>query len=305
MSVLGVAGLQLELAASGNMPAIESELRMLKRRYSWVRLAVLPELSAHGVDLANAEEESGPTERRFVDLAKELDMWLVPGSIFQRTGDQIRNVSPVIDNHGQIIARYAKMFPFLPYEVGVTPGNEPVVFDMPGIGRIGISNCYDMWFPETLRTLTLMGAELILHPSLTNTVDRDVETSIARASAAVHQCFFLDINGAGRIGNGRSGAYGPGGTVIYQAGDAYDVLAFEFDLNEVRRARERGWHGLGQTMKSFRDSAIDFPLLSKNGRHTPTMQQLGPLQKPGQYDVACEGMGMDHGLMPDPSKRGT
>ena len=115
----------------------------------------------------------------------------------------------------------------------------------------------------------------------------------------------LDINGAGRIGNGRSGAYGPGGTVIYQAGDAYDVLAFEFDLNEVRRARERGWHGLGQTMKSFRDSAIDFPLLSKNGRHTPTMQQLGPLKKPGQYDVACEGMGMDHGLMPDPSKRGT
>ena len=50
--------------------------------------------------------------------------------------------------------------------------------------RAGISICYDMWFPETTRSLVAMGAEVILHPTMTNTIDRDVEQSIARASAA-------------------------------------------------------------------------------------------------------------------------
>jgi predicted amidohydrolase len=260
---------------------IEAELRSLRRRFPWVRLAVIPELAVHGIDVAHAEEEGGPTERQFAALARELDLWLVPGSFFQRHGEHVRNVTPIIDNRGEVIARYAKMFPFKPYEAGVTPGTELVTFDIPEIGRIGISNCYDMWFPETVRSLAMMGAEVILHPSLTNTIDRDVEMTIARANAAIHQCFFLDINGAGQIGNGRSGAYGPGGTIIYQAGGAHEVLAFEFDLAEVRRVRERGWHGLGQTLKSFRDSDADFPLLSKENRRTPAMTALGTLEKPG------------------------
>lgn len=280
MSLFGVAALQLELAGAGNMPAIDAELRAMRRRFPWVRLAVLPELAPHGVDIAAAEEEGGPTERQFAALARELDLWLVPGSFFQRRGDDIFNATPIIDNRGEVVARYAKMFPFQPYEVGVTPGREPVTFDIPGIGRIGILNCYDMWFPETARTLALMGAEVILHPSLTNTIDREVEMTIARANAAMQQFFFLDINAAGQIGNGRSGAYGPGGTIIYQAGGAHEVLAFEFDLAEVRRVRERGWHGLGQTLKSFRDSEVDFPLLSNGNRHTPAMNALGTLKKP-------------------------
>lgn len=280
MSLFGVAALQLELAASGNLPAIEAELRSVRRRFPWVRLAVIPELAAHGVNVAHAEEEDGPTERHFAALARELDLWLVPGSFFQRRGDDVCNVTPVIDNRGEVVARYAKMFPFQPYEAGVTPGTEFVTFDIPDVGRIGISNCYDMWFPETVRTLAMMGAEVILHPSLTNTIDREVEMTIARANAAMHQCFFLDINGAGQMGNGRSGAYGPGGTIIYQAGGAHEVLAFEFDLAEVQRVRERGWHGLGQTLKSFRDSNADFPLLSKGNRHTQSMTALGTLEKP-------------------------
>lgn len=305
MSLFGVAALQLELAASHNMPAIEAELRSVRRRFPWVRLAVLPELAAHGVDVVHAEEEDGPTERRFAALARELDLWLVPGSFFQRRGERICNVSPVIDNRGEVIARYAKMFPFQPYETGVAPGSELVTFDIPQVGRIGISNCYDMWFPETVRSLAMMGAEVILHPSLTNTIDREVEMTIARANAAMHQCFFLDINGAGRGGNGRSGAYGPGGTIIYQAGGAHEILAFEFDLAEVRHVRERGWHGLGQTLKSFRDSEADFPLLSRGRRQTPAMSALGTLEKPGLDEGQGQESDRGWGAAPNPAKGST
>ena len=73
-----------------------------------------------------------------------------------------------------------------------------MVFDVPSVGRFGVSNCYDMWFPETTRTLAAMGAEVILHPSMTNTIDRDVELAIARTNAAINQCYFFDINVAGR-----------------------------------------------------------------------------------------------------------
>src|SRR3546814_4288082 len=96
------------------------------------------------------------------------------------------------------------MFPFAPYERGVAPGSEFVVFDVPGAGRFGVSICYDMWFPETTRSLASLGAEVILHPTLTNTIDRDAELAIARASAATNQCYFVDINVAGALGVGRS-----------------------------------------------------------------------------------------------------
>ena len=46
----------------------------------------------------------------------------------------------------------------------MTPGAEFVVFDVPDVGRFGVSICYDMWFPETTRTLAWMGAEVICTP---------------------------------------------------------------------------------------------------------------------------------------------
>jgi transcriptional regulator with PAS, ATPase and Fis domain len=54
-----------------------------------------------------------------------------------------------------------------------------------------------MWFPETTRTLAWMGAEVVIHPTMTNTIDRDLELAIARTNAAVNQCWFVDVNCAG------------------------------------------------------------------------------------------------------------
>ena len=59
----------------------------------------------------------------------------------------------MIDPNGNVVGRYRKMFPFQPYENHVEPGTEFLVFDVPDVGRFGVSICYDMWFPETSRTL--------------------------------------------------------------------------------------------------------------------------------------------------------
>src|SRR3546814_15872708 len=95
------------------------------------------------------------------------------------------------------------MFPFAPYERGVAPGSEFVVFDVPGAGRFGVSICYDMWFPETTRSLPRLGAEVILHPTLTNTIDRDAGRDIPRPRAATHPCPFAHIHAPAPLGPGR------------------------------------------------------------------------------------------------------
>lgn len=278
MSHLTVAGLQLDLKAGDNLDRIDDEVRTLRRRFGWVSLVVLGELSCFGVDKAFAEAMPGPTEARLAALARDTGLWLVPGSMYELRGEQIFNTMPVIDPSGQVIARYRKMFPFRPYETGVAAGEDFVVFDIPGVGRIGVSNCYDMWFPETSRTLAWMGAEVILHPGLTNTIDRDAEQAIARATATINQCYFVDINVAGDLGVGRSSVFGPGGEVIHQAGAGREVIALDLDLNHVRRVRERGWNGLGQTLKSFRDGPRTFPPYGSG--HSPALDALGPLDKP-------------------------
>ncbi len=270
----------MALGPGDNLAEIAREIRAAKARLPWLQMMLLPELFAFGVSPVHAQPMPGPAEDFFAALAAELGIWLIPGTLFERAGGKVHNTAPVVDPSGQVIARYRKLYPFQPYETGVAPGDEPVVFDVPGVGRFGLSICYDMWFPETVRTLVWQGAEVILHPSLTNTIDREAERSIARASAAINQCYFLDLNGAGDLGFGRSGFYGPGGEVIWEAGSGREVVALDLDLELVRRVRRRGWNGLGQTLKSFRDGPRGFPPYEAAAR-SRFLDDLGPLERPG------------------------
>jgi len=253
----------------------------VKARLPWIDMVVLGELSLFGASITDAQPLPGEAEAKMCEAARAAGVWLAPGSLFEADGGSVYNTAPVIDPTGQVVARYRKIYPFLPYEQGVTPGSEFVVFDVPGAGRFGLSICYDMWFPETTRTLTWMGAEVIIHPGMTNTIDREAELAIARASAVTNQVFFVDINTAGSLGVGLSGVFGPGGEVIHQAGAGHEVIAIELDLDQVTRVRERGWHGLGQPLKSLRDTPIEFPPYRDGFAASPTFSGLGPLQKPG------------------------
>ncbi len=279
MRRLAIAGLQLELAKDGNLAVLGEEILGVKRRFPWIDMVVLSELACHGTSTAHAEPLPGRTEEALSSFAREAGVWLIPGSLFERDGAKIYNTTPVIDPSGRVVARYRKIYPFLPYEQGVTAGSSFCVFDIPGAGRIGVSICYDIWFPEISRTLAWMGAEIIVNTALTNTIDRDTELALARAAAASNQCYVFNVNGAGALGFGRSIVCGPGGEVLHQAGTGREQITTELDLDQVTTVRERGWHGLGQVLKSFRDHPIVYPPYERGAR-SPALDALGPLVKP-------------------------
>ena len=281
MRNFSIAGLQLDLVKTGNLPLLADQIGAAKRRFPWLDMVVVSELACHGVSADLAERLPGPSEEAFAGLARQHDVWLIPGTLFERDGDRVYNTAPVIDPSGTVVARYRKIYPFYPYEEGVSGGQELCVFDVPKVGRFGLSICYDIWFPEITRSLVWMGAEVVINPSLTNTVDRDVELAQVRAGAASNQCYVFNVNGAGKLGWGRSIVCGPGGEILHQAGSGHEVFALELDLDCVARVRQRGWNGLGQVLKSFRDHTIAYPPYQP-GAQSPALAALGPLVKPGK-----------------------
>ena len=281
MNHFAIAGQQLAVSDQDNRYLIRSQVEKAKRGFPWIDMIVLGELASFGPGIRSAEPLPGKTETFYCELARAQGIWLVPGSVYEKAGDDIFNTALAISPRGEVVARYRKQFPFLPYEKGISAGAEFGVFDVPSVGRFGLSICYDQWFPETTRQLVWMGAEVILCPTMTNTLDRDLELSIARANAAVNQCYFFNINVAGALGNGRSIVVGPDGTVIHQAGADNEIMPVEIDMSLLRRVRERGTLGLGQTLKSFRDSTVEFPAYDLAQRRSDALNRLGVLAMPG------------------------
>lgn len=281
MKPFSIAAIQMHVSAThSNVDLMKTKIELAMAIYPWVQMIVFSELAAYGPLTHNAQTIPGPFEEEMKEMAVKHNIWLIPGSIFERTPDgKIYNTASVIDPDGNVVKRYRKMFPFLPYEENVTSGDEFCLFDVPEVGRFGLSICYDMWFPETSRTLAIQGAEVIIHPSLTGTIDRDIELSIVRATAAINQCFMFDINGLGAGGYGKTIVCGPEGRVLYQAENNEEIIPIEIDLERVRRSRELGVLRLGQPLKSFRDHLGYFSIYDPETTHD-YLDSLGPLIKP-------------------------
>ncbi|MBN7129771.1 carbon-nitrogen hydrolase family protein [Burkholderia multivorans] len=283
MKRFSVAGVQMSVSAfEENLGQMNRYMAHIKYRFPWVNMVLFSELAALGPNPAKAEALPGKTEDRLREMAAKHGLWLIPGSLFERDGEHIYNTSPVIDPSGNVVARFRKLFPFRPYEQDTSAGSQFVIFDVPDVGRFGVSICYDMWFPETTRTLAAMGAEVILHPTMTDTIDRDVELAIARASAAINQVYFFDINGVGDGGVGRSIVVDPSGYVLHQAASGAEIIPIEIDFEKVRHERQNGTrHNLGQPLKSFRDREVDFSIYQREKGVDSYLQTLGPIVKPG------------------------
>jgi deaminated glutathione amidase len=292
----GVAGLQLRISGLGNnLGHLSAWLDHLMVVFPWVEMVVFSELAAYGPSKARAEPLPGPAEDAFCAMARKHGLWMVTGSLYEKRRGAIYNTASVVNPKGEVVGRHRKLFPFTPYEQGIEAGDDFLVFDVPEVGRFGVSICYDSWVPETSRMLVAMGAEVILHPSLTGTLDRDVELAIARSTAATNQCYFLDINGLGAGGVGKSILVGPHGEVLHQAGDGEELMPVEIDLDRVRRSREQGLRMLGQPLKSFRDRKVRFKVYDSRWKGGGYLDTLGPLEKPGRPSREVEGESGDGG----------
>ncbi|MEM6371328.1 MAG: carbon-nitrogen hydrolase family protein [Pseudomonadota bacterium] len=282
MTPFAIAGVQMNVGAlTSNVEGMRQRLEILMARFPWTQMVLFSELAPFGPLDRFAQPFPNDTIAQFQDDARRFGIWLIPGSMFEKTEDgRILNTSVVINPDGEIIAKYSKMFPFKPYEAGVSSGTEFCVFDVPDVGRFGLSICYDIWFPETTRQLTSQGVEVLLHPVLTGTTDRDVELAIARATAAQFQCYVIDVNGLSAGGSGRSLVVDPTATVLHQSAGQEDMFPIEIDLDMVRRQRETGLKGLGQVLKSFRDRGADFPVYDRSSGTDAYLHTLGPLETP-------------------------
>jgi deaminated glutathione amidase len=308
MTPFAIAGVQMYVnALQSNVEGMRHRLDVLMARFPWTQMVLFSELAAFGPLPRFAQPFNNDTLNLFREDARRHNIWLIPGSMFEKTEDgRIFNTSVVINPDGDIVTSYRKMFPFRPYETEVEAGTEFCIFDVPNVGRFGLSICYDIWFPETTRQLTSAGVEVLLHPVLTGTTDRDAELAIARATAAQFQCYVIDVNGLGAGGVGRSCVVDPTSLVLHQSQGQEDMFPIEVDLSMVRRQRETGLKGLGQVLKSFRDRSADFPVYDRNSGSDAYLNSLGPLSIPTQgsraglhFDMPTAKIAPATGVAPD------
>ena len=174
----------------------------------------------------------GTLTDRLGAIARETRLWIVAGSVYER-GEigRIHNTAIVISPEGGLFARYRKVFPWRPTE-HTAPGDGFVTFDIPDIGRIGLAICYDGFFPEVIRQLAWLGAEVVIQPTLTTTSDREAELVAARANAIFNQLYVVNVNASQPAALGRSVVVDPEGIVRVQAGEGEEL--------HHRRARPRG-----------------------------------------------------------------
>ena len=110
-----------------------------------------------------AEPVPGPSTEYFGKLAKEHHIHIVAGLV-EREGKTIYNTAALIGPDGSLIGKYRKVtLPRGEIEAGITPGHEYPVFET-SFGKVGMMICYDGFFPEVARALTIRGAEVIAWP---------------------------------------------------------------------------------------------------------------------------------------------
>ena len=126
----------------------------------------------------------------------------------------------------------------------MAPGDTPVVADTP-LGRIGLSVCYDVRFPELYRALAADGARFLLVPSaFTVPTGSDHWEVLLRARAIENQAFVLAAAQVGahspkRRSYGHSLIVDPWGLILAQAGDGEGIALAELDLERQDQVRER------------------------------------------------------------------
>src|SRR5215212_262500 len=268
---LEVLGFQLRPVSydpAATIDRFEGYVQLARSEFSEADLYLFPELYLTGEDPFTldppkgfmqevAEEIPGPLTDRVGKTAAKVRRWIVAGSIFERDGDDVYNTALVFSPQGELVQTYRKLFPWQPFE-GSTPGGAAApVFDVPDVGRAGVMICYDGWFPEVARGLALQGAEVILHPTLTSTPDREEELVLARSNAIVNQCYVVNINMGGVLGGGRSTAVEPEGRFLYTAGIGEELLPEILDLERSAMVRARGTRGVSRPLQHLLDGPID------------------------------------------------
>jgi predicted amidohydrolase len=187
------------------------------------------------------------------EAARRQELTLLLGSLPEKVAGDARvyNTSVLIGPDGAMIATYRKMHLFdidlpgmehLKESKAVRPGEELVVADAP-FGRIGLSICYDVRFPELYRRLARQGARVLAVPSaFTERTGKDHWEVLLRARAIENLAYVVAAaqtghHGGGRASHGHSMIVDPWGAVLAQVPEGEGVALAELDFARQDRLR--------------------------------------------------------------------
>ena len=225
-------------------------------------VAVLPEnfslMAQRDADRrALAETDgAGPVQDFLARTARELKLWIVAGSVplANALGERISQSCLVYDADGQRAARYDKIHLFdveLPdraesyrESAHMAPGSSVVALDTPA-GRLGLSICYDLRFPELYRALVAAGAQWLVVPAaFTATTGEAHWSTLLRARAIENLCYVVASAQTGEHPNGRR-TWGHSqiadywGRVLIELPEGEGVVTANFDLASQAEARRK------------------------------------------------------------------
>ena len=235
-----------------------ARLRVLEAARGGAALVVLPEYfalmgMADTDKLAVAEPFGhGPMQDAVAQMAREAGVWLVAGTLplaGQNPG-RVRNSCLVFSPAGECVARYDKIHLFGFSGLGerycesgtIEPGDTPVAVDTP-LGRLGLSVCYDLRFPELYRRLGEMTA-LVLPAAFTAVTGEAHWEVLLRARAIENQCYAIaaaqgGVHSSGRRTHGHSMIIDPWGRIVAELPEDEGVLWADLDPALLASVRNR------------------------------------------------------------------
>ena len=229
---------------------LKIEKLTLKAKQQSADLIIFPEMSLTGYVLLDqvyelAETIPGPSTQKIETLAKKTGLHIIFGmpELSEKTQATIFNTAVCVGPQG-LIGKYRKMY--LPTHSVFEekryfrPGYEAAAFQTE-LGNIGLTICYDVFFPEVYRLIRLMGAQLIICISASPAVRRSYFEILTSARALENTAFLAYVNLAGVEDGlqfwGGSRLVGPTGDVLDKAKyDEEDFVVCEVDFGDLKAA---------------------------------------------------------------------
>jgi deaminated glutathione amidase len=245
---------QDNLAAAGKLlreaKDLGADIACLPENFSFIGLK-----DADKLRVAEADG-SGPIQEFLRDISRELKLWILGGTTVIKgdSASRVSNSSLLYDADGKRVARYDKIHLFdvtIPgreeaylESTHVTPGRKLVLADTP-VGKLGLSVCYDMRFPELYRDLVAQGAEWLAMPAaFTVPTGRAHWETLLRARAIENLCYVVAPAQTGTHTSGRE-TYGDTlivdywGQVLSRLAKGSGVVIADIDLMKQAETRTR------------------------------------------------------------------
>jgi predicted amidohydrolase len=231
--------------------------------YSKADLIVLPELFATGYTFISKEEAEllaenieGKTAEFLMGIARRTNA-VVVGGFIEKDGNQIFNSSMIVSD-SEVFGTYRKLHLYYKEKLWFSPGNKPLEIYEVKKTKVGIMICFDWFFPETFRSLALLGAEIIAHPA--NLVLPYCQRAM-RTRCLVNRVFAVTSNRIGNEARGEDNFVFTGGSQITSykgevlSSAPKDKPHIDFVEIDVKQARDKN---LNKYNNVFGDRRTEF-----------------------------------------------